>query len=322
MNARWLCRILPVLMAILVIDGQAHALQTRRPLNILFIGNSHTYFNDLPGVFRRIASSSGRTTPNVNSSAFGRYTLLDHLKNARTLRAIDYGWGAYHKPWDFVVLQEHSAIPAWAEDNAQHRHQFETACTQLYDRIKLHNPDAKVVLFETAAWNGAYWRSMEISDTSIGRNATDMQDRVRKWCAYTAYTYVPTHCASTRKNDLKVAFVGDAWERNYNNPNRIMLHAADYYHPNYAGTYLGALVMYATIYNEKTQRIGYAGMLNATTAGYLQRIAMAGNTIKPKAYKTQKVEGKTSALIIPGITGVCLLLILIWYARQCKTNLK
>ena len=91
MNLKSACRFLTLLAFIWATIGQTSAFQDGQLLNILFIGNSHTYFNGLPRVFKNIASSAGKATSNVSSSTFGGYTLYDHLHKLHTLIAIDSG---------------------------------------------------------------------------------------------------------------------------------------------------------------------------------------------------------------------------------------
>jgi hypothetical protein len=69
-------------------------------LRILFIGNSLTYFNDLPGMVAALAAGAGKPTPFCRSAVHGGYSLEDHWVQGDALRAIESG------RWDFVVLQQ------------------------------------------------------------------------------------------------------------------------------------------------------------------------------------------------------------------------
>jgi hypothetical protein len=76
-------------------------------VRVLFLGNSYTYVNDLPTVFREIAHSGGK---NVETAmvAGGGETLAGHAASAESLDAIR------GSRWQFVVLQEQSEIPVVA----------------------------------------------------------------------------------------------------------------------------------------------------------------------------------------------------------------
>jgi hypothetical protein len=70
-------------------------------LRVLFIGNSHTYYNDLPQLFYNL-SLSGNHPVIKDMSAIGGYTLEQHSTNPTTLSKIAHGG------WNYVVLQEQS----------------------------------------------------------------------------------------------------------------------------------------------------------------------------------------------------------------------
>lgn len=70
-------------------------------MNILFIGNSHTFFNGLPFIVRALLGTSDPGAE-VAMYATGGVTLSWHAEQPETQMAI-----AYHE-WDYVVLQEKS----------------------------------------------------------------------------------------------------------------------------------------------------------------------------------------------------------------------
>jgi hypothetical protein len=77
-----------------------------RGLRVLFIGNSLTSTNNLPGMVEQLAAAEGETAVSTESVVFGGYSLEDHWQRGDALRAIDKGG------WDVVVLQQGpSALP-------------------------------------------------------------------------------------------------------------------------------------------------------------------------------------------------------------------
>ncbi len=75
------------------------------PVRILFIGNSYTYFNNLPAMVERLAASGSPSTPvTTRLLARGGATLKDHFENPAVVAAIREG------TWDYVVLQEQSTL--------------------------------------------------------------------------------------------------------------------------------------------------------------------------------------------------------------------
>jgi hypothetical protein len=242
-------------------------------LNVLFIGNSFTFFNNMPGLFRNVASSSGAIEPNVASSAVPSYSLENHLSDPATLSAIDNGYSGSHQPWDVVVIQECNWA-AYAEQDEWCLSSFQTGALGLYDRIKLSSPNARIVFFENPAFNERYWVP-DWPAAQIGPDSMAQQDSIRRSYANIAYAHIPANSVSERKSDTEIALCGDAWVRNYSCPTGILLHDADCRHPALAGSYLSSLVLYSKIYNAVPTGISYTGGLDRQTADYLQGMAVA-----------------------------------------------
>jgi hypothetical protein len=79
--------------------------QTAKPVNILFIGNSLTYTNDLPGIVTEIGVREGKQIGHKNL-LFPDYSLGDHWKDG--LAAEEISKGIY----DYVIVQQGpSALP-------------------------------------------------------------------------------------------------------------------------------------------------------------------------------------------------------------------
>ena len=72
-------------------------------MKVLFIGNSHTYFNDMPAIFREICAGSG-VDAHVVMLTRGGMGLDYHVRQEQTRFNIRYGG------YDAVVLQ-HTAHP-------------------------------------------------------------------------------------------------------------------------------------------------------------------------------------------------------------------
>ena len=83
-----------------------------KKVKILFIGNSHTYYHDLPAWVALIAREDGFEC-DVTMLAHGGWYLYQHVKEPDVRFNIKYGH------YDYVVLQEHSHpfddIPGYIE---------------------------------------------------------------------------------------------------------------------------------------------------------------------------------------------------------------
>lgn len=79
-------------------------------MRILFIGNSHTYFNDMPQLFRRMCDALTGDTPEVTMLAYSDRSLSWHREEYFAVRfALLYG------QYDYCVLQQ-QAHPFPGED--------------------------------------------------------------------------------------------------------------------------------------------------------------------------------------------------------------
>lgn len=76
-------------------------MKKQKQLSILFIGNSHTYYNDMPLMVQRRANDAGYDC-RVTMIAHGGWYLAQHAEEPDVRFNILYG------RYDYVVLQEHA----------------------------------------------------------------------------------------------------------------------------------------------------------------------------------------------------------------------
>lgn len=128
----------------------------RGPLKVLFIGNSFTVRNDLPGLITRLAESRGKSLEHRLIHAGGA-SLRAHWNAGEAARAIRDGG------YDAVVLQEQSTLPV---KNATRMHEN----VRLFDGA-IAAAGAKTVLYMTWARRNAPESQQAITDayTGIGR---------------------------------------------------------------------------------------------------------------------------------------------------------
>jgi hypothetical protein len=127
-----------------------------RPLTALFIGNSFTARNDLPGLVARLAAARGRRLEHRLISAGGA-SLRTHWNAGAALEAIRGG------QYDHVVLQEQSTLPI---KNAGRMHEN----VRLFDEA-IKAAGARTTLYMTWARRNAPQSQQAIADAyaDIGR---------------------------------------------------------------------------------------------------------------------------------------------------------
>jgi hypothetical protein len=181
-----------------------------QPIRILFIGNSYTYYNDMPLLLEDLAAESGVARPvETETIAYGRATLKDHWSKGQAQAAIA------GKHWDYVVLQEHSQLPL-----------RDLPRTRQYVRLfndKIKASGARTILYLT--WARAFAPSTQASlDEAYENIARDIR--------------------------AAVAPVGPAWQIARREWRGIRLYESDASHPTLAGSYLAAYVLHVSLFGQ------------------------------------------------------------------------
>ena len=221
---------------------------------ILFIGNSYTYVNDLPGMFAKLADAGGHPAE-VESAAQGGWSLSDHVNSPETLDKIKAS------KWNFVVLQEQSQIPA-----------FELSRTQgMYPAARLlvreiEQTGARPVFFMA-------WAHRDGWPENGLKNYEDMQFQIDSG-----------YLGIARELNSPVAPVGFAWLTARRQNPGLNLWQDDGIHPSEEGTYLAACVFYAVIYRASPEGLTYLAGLPKEIAQPLQRIAADTVLNNPKQW--------------------------------------
>jgi len=235
--------LLPFLLCTLMAGAQT--------TTVLFLGNSYTATNDLPGTLRQLALSLGDTVT-TQQSLPGGYTFELHTTNATSQQLIDQG------DWDFVVLQEQSQLPSFQLPQVQ-SDCFPFA-TELIDSILVHAPCAEPVFYMTwgrqngDAQNCANWPPV---CTFEGMNAL-LRER---------------YLMMAVDNSAWCAPVGMAWKNTRDHQPAINLYSTDGSHPSVQGTYLAACTFYATLFRQSPVGASYTAGIDPATAAILQGIA-------------------------------------------------
>lgn len=193
------------------------------PVSVLFVGNSYTTTNDLPGVFADLASAGGYDAE-VDVVAWGGAWLRDHVDKGSARVALTGG------NWDYVVLQEQSIVPASPTERVN----------AMFPAIRQLGGVAddwgtEPVLFLTWARRDGF--------PDVGYNSYEpMQQAITQ-----AYEQIADEVGA------RVAPVGEAWAISQS----FGLYQTDGSHPSPTGTYLAASVLYATIFGENPGELSH-----------------------------------------------------------------
>jgi hypothetical protein len=187
---------------------------------ILFIGNSYTYFNDLPAIVSNLAQYRNQCTIQARMVAPGGWRLKDHWEKGIARQLLDA------EKWDFVVLQDQSSLGMdyWVEgkDHVNNDEVFQPYAEKWAAAV--HAKGAMPVFFLTWA----------------GRDAPEDQP---------ALSYAYSRAAKETRSLLVP--VGIAWEAvRREHPEIGLFYEGHGSHPSPAGSYLAACVFYAAIFHQ------------------------------------------------------------------------
>ncbi|MBP3762673.1 MAG: T9SS type A sorting domain-containing protein [Bacteroidales bacterium] len=214
---------------------------------VLFIGNSLTYFNDMPHLFERIAADKGHEVE-ARSFTLGGTGLVELAATSEVQRLIR------EERWDKVVLQPGSSESAGLSRSTG---EMARAILQFLETLRAMSPDAKVCLYEIS--NGV----------TPGNGSGD----------YATYLYSQQRIRDTVLRmaalaGLPMAPAGECFRHHYAVHHDLMLHSAfNDVHPNLAGSYLVACALFETLFEEPVMPCRFHASLDAGQADYLQEVA-------------------------------------------------
>lgn len=217
--------------------------------NILFIGNSYTYYNDMPTkIFEQIANSVG-VKVKVDSITKGGWWLWDHANSDDEMgKIVD---GAFKKTkYDYVILQDQSTLPI--DDPGC----FYDGVRNICEKVRANG--ATPILYCT-------WGRKTGSETLANRGLTHES---MTWKLAAGYT------AIAKELNIDVAYVGLSFTDVYTNyPTLTNLYADDLTHPSYSGSYLATLTIFTEITNIDPEEITYNGSLTGNIVSVLKQAA-------------------------------------------------
>ena len=229
------------------ISGDLDLVRSDRPgVRVLFVGNSLTYYNGMPGMVRDLAKGNP-DGPAVFAVQYapGGSSLDDALGDDRLRKLIA------SERWQAVVLQENSKISSRTRDVEAEMLPAATALDAMGRARR-----ARTILFET--WG--YEDGLPGFDDSY-----DWMQRRVYWSYYTV----------GRRLGAAVAPVGEAWQAALRRRPGIDLWKGDGLHPTRSGSYLAACVFYAMLTGRDAANSSFTAGLDRAEARWLARLADA-----------------------------------------------
>lgn len=209
--------------------------------HVLFIGNSYTEVNNLPGMVSNIANSLGDDLV-WESNTPGGCTLRQHCQN-QSMSLIRRGG------WDAVVLQEQSQYPAFPDSQVQS--EVFPYAQELVENIYAASPCAEPMFYMT--WG------RKNGDTEFGYPPMDTYEGMDS-LLYARYMQMG------EDNDASVCPVGRVWHYLRDHNAEIELYMSDGSHPTLAGSYAAACAFYTMFFGRDPDSISHNAGLDENVA--------------------------------------------------------
>ena len=189
--------------------------QSQENQKILFVGNSFTYYWNLPSVVESMAKERGISL-NIYQSTAGSATLKDHWNSERSLLTrslID------NESFSIVILQDYSSNPLLKQKES---HEYFNRFIKL-----VHSKESEVIIYGTWMFPAINQKKYEGSDP--------IQNSLK---------------SITKKTNSRMAPVGTAFRLFQKTHPSIPIFTSDNKHPSAVGTYLAACVFFKMITGE------------------------------------------------------------------------
>ena len=215
-------------------------------MKVLFLGNSFTYFNDLPGMVQRLAEKTGVPLETDSVTRGGAYL----HQFADPADALYDSWQEKYRQeiWDYVIFQDQSFHPVRDPEGLR----------QAALAVKaLCRPEQKFLFYQT-------WAYKDGTDKLAGTALTYAEMLTKMIASYGS---------AAKAAEGGTVPVGRAFAEIYAIHPEIELYNPDAYHPSPAGTYLAACLFYAVITGRSPMYLPVPGEVDTETGGILRSIA-------------------------------------------------
>jgi len=212
------------------------SMRQQSPVRILFIGNSFTEGNDLPGIVKGLADQIEINTEVVAHIAEGQS--IDYFIHER--ECWDY---IRSRPWDYIVIQDNQK---YYDDSIGKLDSFGVPIPLLANNVKFQDsikkllPCVKIIYF--AGWEQNGGDSCFAPDDNTVKLVKRILDN---------YGYLNSQPGVHNI----IAPIGIAWISSFNKRPYLarnvdsLLYRTDGRHPGNAGSYLAACVIFATVFH-------------------------------------------------------------------------
>lgn len=237
--------------------------------NVLFIGNSFTYMNEMCKMYQNLANSKGKNVF-ADTLAVGGSTLKGHVERANTYNKIKA------RDWDYVFIQAMSKELFF--DSLTIEEETVPYAKKLIESIKVNNPCAKIYFYMTWGYQNG------ISDSTYHVDYLEMSDKIAK-----GYLQL-----SQSTGSFPIAPVGMVWKEVRKAYPNLNLYESDLLHPNSIGSFVAATTFYSSIYNQSAHGGATPKLVDPIVADNISSIAWQYVQKNRSRYNLDTIQIKTN----------------------------
>jgi len=274
--------ILLIILAFSIISCNSRQNQSSEQLNVLFIGNSLTYFYDMPQTLQKMLDETNRnikidqmTNPGQSLSGHLSDIVTSRTENRISVRQKEDGEiteteiKLKEKKWDIIILQT-GTVGVLIPENR------EIIVNKAVSEIKnlVDNPNCEFILFNTwpskTEYPIQYCYPARMIDKSIEKEkcCSPMIENLEEEIKLINQSYDLV----AEKNGIKKSDNGTKYYEILTEYPEIELYDDDS-HPNANGSFLNACIFYQILTNNKASELKYTGEVEVKTAELLKKIA-------------------------------------------------
>lgn len=274
--------ILLIFLILVSLNSKSQDIKGTEKINVLFIGNSLTYYHDMPETLQKMVNETNSNF-SIEHSTFPGMSLYGHLNNiieSRTENSINTRQKREgekteteiklsEKDWDIVILQEGTVRLLISETK---KYRVETAIAQIKNRIS--NQDCKFILFKTWPSKEEYPKQYCYSKWSINsslENDTYCSPEIES-LEQEIKLINESYDSVAEKHDLITSENGNKVYEILTEYPDINVYEDDI-HPNKYGAFINACVFYQMLTNKKASELKFIGEIEPNIAELLKNIS-------------------------------------------------
>lgn len=210
-------------------------------VRILFLGNNDIAQNRLPATVGELLLSSKMLAPHVGSYLQEGHNLDRHSQDAAGLELLKQG--ADGKPWDVVVVQEHSVFSAAAAVHEEARILMNQGLSKLVAAARSQNPQVLVVVLQIWTRSETLWQKGDKEALRTGPSLQQARQNIHRGNALAVQAALKDNPGA----QILICPVGDLWSLVLESYPAMPLYQENGIHPDKLGTLLAGLALTGTI---------------------------------------------------------------------------